>query len=223
MDFDGRCKFTLKIFRNPNILSKIYSPGCELKSARNLDLAFTFNQQIGGNKTETDKERSPRKPDGGCTAWVVVAASFMISLIQEGFIYSFGLLLPRISDRFSVGRAESSLISSIFIFLTFGSGPLVAVLTTRFGHRLVTIVGVIFSTAGLLTAAVYIHLSSSPSIFVIYVTIGLLTGVGFGLMYLPAWDIIEVYFDKKLGLATGIAAAGAGIGIKAMKYSEKLS
>ena len=211
MDFDGRCKFTLKIFRNSNILSKIYSPGCELKSARNLDLAFTFDQQIGVNKT--DKERSPRKPDGGCTAWVVVAASFMISLIQEGFIYSFGLLLPRISDRFSVGRAESSLISSIFIFLTFGSGPLVAVLTTRFGHRLVTIVGVIFSTAGLLTAAVYIHLFSTPSIFVIYVTIGLLTGVGFGLMYLPAWDIIEVYFDKKLGLATGIAAAGAGIGI----------
>ena len=31
-------------------------------------------------------------------------------------------------------------------------------------------------------------------------------------MYLPAWDIIEVYFDEKLGLATGVAAAGAGVG-----------
>ena len=42
----------------------------------------------------------------------------------------------------------------------------------------------------------------------------LILGLGFGLMYLPAWDIIEVYFDKRLGLATGVAAAGAGLGIK---------
>ena len=42
----------------------------------------------------------------------------------------------------------------------------------------------------------------------------LILGLGFGLMYLPAWDIIEVYFDKRLGLATGVAAAGAGLGIE---------
>ena len=40
----------------------------------------------------------------------------------------------------------------------------------------------------------------------------LLTGLGFGLMYLPAWDIVEVYFDRRLGLATGVAAAGSGLG-----------
>jgi hypothetical protein len=27
--------------------------------------------------------------------------------------------------------------------------------------------------------------------------VGLMTGLGFGLMYLPAIDIIEVYFDRK--------------------------
>ena len=48
------------------------------------------------------------------------------------------------------------------------------------------------SAAGLLGAAVYIHLSLAPSILVLYVCVGLVTGLGFGLMYLPAWDIIEV-------------------------------
>ena len=165
-------------------------------------------------KSATVNAESPvsRRPDGGCTACLVVSASFMISLIQEGATYSFGLLLPRISDRFSVGRAEAALTSSLFIFLTFGSGPLVASLTSRLGHRLVTILGVTIATLGLLIAAIYIHLPPEPSIIVLYVSVGIITGLGFGLMYLPAWDIIEVYFDKRLGFATGVAAAGAGIG-----------
>ena len=163
-----------------------------------------------------------RRPDGGCTAWLVVAASFMISLIQEGATYSFGLLLPRISERFNVGRAEAALTSSLFIFLTFGSGPLVASLTSRLGHRLVTILGVTIATLGLLIAAIYIHLTPEPSIIVLYVSVGIITGLGFGLMYLPAWDIIEVYFDKRLGFATGVAAAGAGIGHFGYYYSSQL-
>ena len=189
--------------------------GCELKFARfdNFTVPTKDEKKMTVNvNSEVQDPLGPRHPDGGCTAWTVVAASFMISLIQEGFSYSFGLLLPRISDKFDVGRAESSLTSSIFIFLTFASGPLVAVLTNKFGHRLVTICGVLLSSSGLLIAAAYIHLSSSPSIFVLYITVGFITGLGFGLMYLPAWDIIEIYFDKRLGFATGVAAAGAGVG-----------
>ena len=63
---------------------------------------------------------------------------------------------------------------------------------SRWGHRPVAILGAVLSAAGLLGAAVYIHLSLAPSILVLYVCVGLVTGLGFGLMYLPAWDIIEV-------------------------------
>ena len=121
-----------------------------------------------------------------------MAASFFISFLQDGFTYSFGLLLPRISEHFHVGRGEAALTSSIMIFLIFASGPLVAALTTKYGHRLVTVLGVAVSSSGLLMAAVYIHLVMEPSIVVLHVSVGLLTGLGFGLMYLPAWDIVEV-------------------------------
>ena len=53
---------------------------------------------------------------------------------------------------------------------------MVAVLTKRFGHRLVTISGVILSTLGLLVAAIYIHIASSPSIIVLHITVGFITG-----------------------------------------------
>ena len=51
-----------------------------------------------------------------------------------------------------------------------------------------------------------------PNILVLHISIGVLTGLGFGLMYLPAMDIVKVYFDSNLGLANGIAAAGSGFG-----------
>jgi hypothetical protein len=49
-------------------------------------------------------------PDGGCLAWTIVAASFMVSFLQDGFRDSFGLILPTISSHFNIGRAEADLM-----------------------------------------------------------------------------------------------------------------
>ena len=49
-------------------------------------------------------------------------------------------------------------------------------------------------------------------IFLFYIITGGVAGIGFGFMYLPAMTIIDHWFDKRMGLATGIAAAGSGIG-----------
>jgi len=152
------------------------------------------------------------KPDGGCLAWTIVLSSFMVSFLQDGFRDSFGLLLPAIADHFQVGRAEAALTSSFMTLLTLGSGPLVAALLTSNGHRKVTLAGVLLATGGLLLSALYIQLSISPSIIVLYLTIGLLTGFGFGLMYLPAMDIVEHFFSRRLGLAMGLACCGSGFG-----------
>ena len=122
----------INIYQHPSFCSCFLD--CELKSARFSNYTLP-NENSSKKKSQVDIKNEPHhvssKPDGGCVAWTVVAASFMISLIQEGTIYSFGILVPRISDRFGVGRAEASLASSIFIFLTFASGPAVAALIIR--------------------------------------------------------------------------------------------
>ena len=83
---------------------------------------------------------------------------------------------------------------------------------TSNGHRKVTLAGVLLATTGLLLSALYIQLSTAPCIVVLYITIGLLTGLGFGLMYLPAVDIIGHFFSRRFGLATGLARCGLGVG-----------
>ena len=52
------------------------------------------------------------------------------------------------------------------------------------------------ATAGLLLAGFSIEYLTPPSLFLLYTSVGLMTGLGFGLMYLPAMDIIELYFDR---------------------------
>ena len=100
----------------------------------------------------------------------------------------------------------------IFSPISFIAGPLVAALLNSYSHRKVTLAGVLLATTGLLLSALYIKLSTAPSIVVLYITIGLVTGLGFGLMDLASMDIVEHFFSRRLGLAMGLASCGAGIG-----------
>ncbi len=48
--------------------------------------------------------------------------------------------------------------------------------------------------------------------FYLYLTIGVVVGFGFGLIYVPAIVSVGYYFDKKRSLAIGIAVCGSGLG-----------
>ena len=69
-----------------------------------------------------------------------------------------------------------------------------------------TIAGAILAAAGLALSL------AATSVIVLYFTIGILTGLGFGLIYLPAIVSVSVYFEKKRAFATGIAVCGSGLG-----------
>ena len=101
------------------------------------------------------------------------------------------------------------------VFLTLASSPLAAWTVTRLGCRATLALGVVTASAGLLGAAAYIHLASTdrprsaaaseanitsttsssssghPNILVLYATVGLLTGLGFGLTYLPSMTVSQ--------------------------------
>ena len=176
------------------------------------ETAFVNNVQEPLPPQNVTKPKQSR--DGGMLGWTMVFASFMTSFIQDGFRYSFGLLLPQVEDHFSVGRAEASLTSSILTFLTLALGPVAALLLPRLGHRATTILGSVLATLGLALAGLYIQLvdSTEANIVVFHATAGGLTGIGFGLKFLPAMDILTYYFSGRLGLALGVGAAGSALG-----------
>ena len=81
-----------------------------------------------------------------------------------------------------------------------------SVLSNRFGFRAVTIAGSVLAATSL---AVSIF---ATSVEFLYVTVGIIGGIGFGLVYVPAVIVVGFYFEKKRALATGIAVCGSGIG-----------
>jgi len=136
----------------------------------------------------------------------VVFASFMIHIIADGITYSFGVFLPELILQFNSDRGDTSLIASILVGVTLGSGPIASYFTNRFGCRLVTIAGTVLAAAGMALSTL------ASSILVLYLTVGVLTGLGFGLIYLPAIVSVSIYFEKKRAFATGIAVCGSGLG-----------
>lgn len=79
-------------------------------------------------------------------------------------------------------------------------------LCNKYGCRSVCIGGAI------LASAAFVLSTFSPTIGVMMLTYGVMGGVGFGMIYLPAVVAVGYYFEKKRSLATGIAVCGSGFG-----------
>ena len=69
-----------------------------------------------------------------------------------------------------------------------------------------TILGAVVASVGLAASAL------APNIVFLCLSAGALTGLGFGLIYLPAIVSVSMYFEERRAFATGIAVCGSGLG-----------
>ncbi|GMS94951.1 hypothetical protein PENTCL1PPCAC_17126, partial [Pristionchus entomophagus] len=147
-----------------------------------------------------------KAPDGGY-GWVIVAASFFANLCVDGVIFTVGnILAKRWKDDYNASDTEVSITFSLLAGAYLLIGPVASAFANTYGCRPVTIVGALIAFFG------FVLSTASPSIYLLYVTFGLIGGIGFGLVYLPSLVIVSHYFDSKRALATGIAVCGSGIG-----------
>lgn len=158
-----------------------------------------------GDNDDDDDECKNKIPDGGW-GWMVVFASFVISMIADGVSFSFGLLYIEFLRYFRSSKSATAWIGSLFMAVPLMSGPICSALVDRYGCRWMTILGGIISGIG------FIISSYVDSIFAMYITFGVISGIGLGLCYVTAVVSIAYWFDKKRTLATGLGACGTGIG-----------
>lgn len=155
--------------------------------------------------SNTDSKDKPKIPDGGW-GWVVVVSSLVISMIADGVSFSFGLLYIEFLFEFEESKSTTAWIGSLFMAVPLLSGPIMSALVDRYGCRKMTIAGGIISGTG------FVLSSRVDSIGVMYLTFGVLAGLGLGLCYVTAVVSIAFWFDKKRTLAVGLGACGTGIG-----------
>lgn len=155
--------------------------------------------------TRTDSESPSKIPDGGY-GWVVVFSSVIVSLIADGVSFSFGLLFTEWLKYFDESKAKTSWVGSLFLAVPLMSGPIMSNLVDRYGCRKCTILGGFISGLGFFLS------SFCNSVECLYMTFGVLSGIGLGFAYVTAVVSIAFWFEKKRNLAIGIGASGTGLG-----------
>lgn len=143
--------------------------------------------------------------DGGY-AWVSVGAAFTAHFVAFGIIYSFTVFFPSILHDLGSGRGTTSWIVSIAAALMLGSGGIAGKLSDRFGPGRVIAAGGVLVGSGLLLS------SYATSIWHVYLAYGFALGLGVGCSFVPSVATVGQWFDRKRGLAIGLAVAGSGIG-----------
>ncbi|XP_060568233.1 monocarboxylate transporter 11-like isoform X1 [Ruditapes philippinarum] len=139
--------------------------------------------------------------------WVVVIGAFCAHAITYGIIYSFGIIFIALEEIFEGSKTEIAWIPSLTTGLLHSSGLLASILVNKFGCRIVTIVGGITCTIG------YVLSMFAPNIYYLYLTMGVIAGCGFGMVFMPAVLIVTQYFTRLRSVACGIALSGCGIGV----------
>jgi len=143
--------------------------------------------------------------DGGW-CWFVCFSCFVGHLILGGIKRSFGLALPLLKSYFEISTALISWVASILEGMYYIVGPLVSIVANRIGLRLTCIIGSILTAVGLALS------TTAPNVYILIITYSVIAGTGLGFIYLPVSVACNYYFEKRIGLATGISKSGYSIG-----------
>ena len=139
-------------------------------------------------------------------AWVVVWATFVCLAVIFGVSYSFAAFFESFAKEFAAQRADVSWIFGLcgLVYFVLGAGS--GMLADRWGPRMVCMTGMVFIAMGLFLT------SMAQSLATVYLSYGLLVGLGIAFVYTPSIACVQPWFNKRRGLASGIASAGVGAG-----------
>ncbi|XP_054850525.1 monocarboxylate transporter 13-like [Eublepharis macularius] len=146
----------------------------------------------------------PAPPDGGW-GWMVILAGFVQTALVFGVIRSFGVFFVEFVEYFRAPSSTISWIVSLGVAILQFASPVGSALSAYYGARPVVMVGGFLSGLGLLLASFSIHLTH------LYLSIGLLAGFGWALVFTPSMATVSHYFEKRRTLAMGMAVSGAGV------------
>jgi MFS family permease len=140
--------------------------------------------------------------------WVVLGMAFMGVFAALGFgRFGYSAVLPAMQEGLDLsGAAAGSLASWNLIGYTFMSA-VGGVLSARWGPRLVIVLGMMVTAAGMLITG-FAHTLGGAS------AARLLTGMGNGLVLVPSVSLMAAWFEvRRLGFASAIVPTGSSLAL----------
>jgi MFS transporter, OFA family, oxalate/formate antiporter len=120
--------------------------------------------------------------------------------------YVWTLFTGPLNQKLGTTLAELQWTFSLLIILQTWFSPFQAYLVDRFGPR------TLISVGALLAGGSWMLASTANSLWMLYLTYGVVGGFGTGIIYVGIIGLMVRWFPDRRGLATGLAAAGYGFG-----------
>jgi len=142
--------------------------------------------------------------------WVVVVAFLLIGTTLFGIRLTFGVFFKSIESQFSLTRTFTSAILSANLILGGACAILGGWALDRFGPKIILFLMAIFTVLSLFLTG------QTTAPWQLFFTYSVLLALGTGPAYVAVMSTVSRWFDKKRGLALGIASSGNGLGTMVM-------
>ena len=150
-------------------------------------------------------------PDGKAEfkrGWqIVLASAFGIGLgLSPVPFYTIGMFAPELAREFGWGYGDIMMGLAVTTVVVFFAGPIVGNLADRYGVKKVILCSIILFSLSYASFAV-----SNGSLALFYVTWGVMAGLGAGTLPITWTRGVNLWFEKKKGLALGLSLIGTGL------------
>ncbi|HEU5382888.1 MAG TPA: MFS transporter, partial [Ktedonobacteraceae bacterium] len=138
--------------------------------------------------------------------WGIAIAAFCMQLAL-GAVYAWSVFLTPVIDAYNVSKVQANFTFSLALLALGVTAGFGGYLNSRFGPRAIaTVAGIVYGL-GIILAGF-----AAPNLFVLYLTYGIIGGIGLGLGYIVALAMLIKWFPDHRGFITGLAVAGFGGG-----------
>jgi OFA family oxalate/formate antiporter-like MFS transporter len=138
--------------------------------------------------------------------WIQLALGFLVMMTISSPQYVWTLFTGPLQKTTGAALSDVQWTITLLIVLQTWLSPAQGWLVDRFGPKLLIGTGAVLSGLGWVAA------SGATSLFSLYMTYGLLCGIGTGVVYIGIVGLMVQWFPDRRGFATGVVAAGYGFG-----------
>ncbi|MDP8949227.1 MAG: OFA family MFS transporter [Actinomycetota bacterium] len=140
--------------------------------------------------------------------WLIAAAGVVIQ-VALGAVYAWSVFRIPLTEAYGEGTSVSAVNTTFSIaILSLGFAAFFGGLWMgRSGPRIVALASGVLYGGGIFLASF-----AEPSLWILYLTYGLMAGIGIGLGYIVPIATLVKWFPDRRGFITGVAVAGFGAG-----------
>src|SRR5918911_3894937 len=138
--------------------------------------------------------------------WLIAAAGVVMQ-VALGAVYAWSVFRIPLSNAYGSSVSAVNTTFSIAILALGFAAFFGGLWMNRSGPRVVAL-----SAGALYGAGIFLASFAEPSLWILYLTYGVIAGIGIGLGYIVPVATLIKWFPDKRGFITGIAVAGFGAG-----------